>query len=103
MKPEPISVKFKQRKPTLQERQYGPEQVLEARLDFHYFNGKKWNGQTTIETLILIKPSLDDLETYKKIMEMNAWRWLMTQLKAGNIDGDLILAIAEKPIIFKEE
>jgi len=87
----------------MKEAQYGPEDIIEARLDFHYFDGEKWRGQTGTNTCKLTIAALDDLDTHKEIMKRNCWRWFLEQIQKEQIDGHPILMIAEKPIIIKED
>ncbi len=89
----------------------GNNQMLDVRIDFHFWNGSKWIEYGCGQALIQTRAVMENLEIHKKTMEQGCWRWFSNMLKKGEIEHgepgnkitSKILAVARYPIYFKEE
>ena len=89
----------------------GNNQMLECRIDFHFWNGSEWIEYGCGETVPLNRVTVDNIKTYKEKMEHDCWRWFANMLQKGEIEHgepgskitSEVLAVARYPIYFKEE
>lgn len=111
-KPTPIACEITERDPNVHERPHaGNNRILEARIDFHFWNGDEWIEYGCGETEILTKTVSKNRDLYEKRMEAHCWHWFSDMLKKGEIEhGDpgntktsKVLAVSKYQIYFERD